>query len=389
MSKNSKILLAIIMVLLIIVSVLFTIIIVEKINNNKTEQPIAEKDITVQATSEITQTSNNINVVPTMQDQISGDSAWCGTFQLVWNDMKNEVVKNDIVFSPQEEMATNLNQGKFDKSMISDDYYYKIYDYKTKELKEKIEKEIQKKFNQTSDILNDFDWDAESLDKSESDERRYFFYTMLYRKFDYKNKFDQLESGNFGGSKYDNVNYFGIDQNTNENVGSQIKVLYYNSQSDFALLINTKTNDEVIFYKNPQGSTFDEIYENMKKNEEKYEGKKTFEKKDEFRAPYIEFNEKREYTELENKSFKTANPVYPTAEIAKAIQSIKLSLNETGGEIKSEAGMDSKVTIVSIDEKEKPARYFYVDDTFALFIRQKGKKLPYFAGKIEDITKYQ
>ena len=37
---------------------------------------------------------------------------------------------------------------------------------------------------------------------------------------------------------------------------------------------------------------------------------------------------------------------------------------------------------------EKP-RYFYVDDTFAMFLKEKGKELPYFAGKIQDITKFQ
>lgn len=29
-----------------------------------------------------------------MRDTITTDSSWCGTFQLVWNDMKNDVVKN-------------------------------------------------------------------------------------------------------------------------------------------------------------------------------------------------------------------------------------------------------------------------------------------------------
>ena len=40
------------------------------------------------------------------------------------------------------------------------------------------------------------------------------------------------------------------------------------------------------------------------------------------------------------------------------------------------------------EEKDKP-RYFYVDDTFAIFLREKGKALPYFAGRVEDITKFQ
>ena len=39
--------------------------------------------------------------------------------------------------------------------------------------------------------------------------------------------------------------------------------------------------------------------------------------------------------------------------------------------------------------KEDEPRYFYVDDTFTIFLREKGKTKPYFAGRIDDITKFQ
>ena len=35
------------------------------------------------------------------------------------------------------------------------------------------------------------------------------------------------------------------------------------------------------------------------------------------------------------------------------------------------------------------SRYFYVDNTFALFIKEKDKNVPYFAALINDITKCQ
>ena len=49
--------------------------------------------------------TKDVYVVPTMQDEIAKDASWCATFELVWNDMKNEVVKNDVVFTPQEEFV--------------------------------------------------------------------------------------------------------------------------------------------------------------------------------------------------------------------------------------------------------------------------------------------
>ena len=335
--------------------------------------------------------ADGITVVPTMNDTITTDSSWCGTFQLVWNDMKNEVVKKDIIFNPQLDIVENLNKEDFNESMLSEDYYFKIYGLKTLALKEKIEKGIKEKFNQTSDILDDFDWSEEELDDpNNTDIKRYFFYTMLYRKFEFLQEFDKLDNDKFG-NEYKDVEYFGIDKNTEDSVGNQITVLYYNSKDDFAILINTKTNDEVIFCKNPTGNNFNEIYKNMNDESSKYTGSKSFEDIDEFKAPKLTFNEKREYTELANKEFKTADPIYDTAEVQKAIQTIKFSLDEKGGEIKSEAAIyaNAEATSANLEQKKDEPRYFYVDDTFAIFLREKGKSKPYFAGRIEDITKFQ
>lgn len=371
--QNKKVLIIIIIAIIITLAIL----IVLKKSKKEEQMPI--------------EYSKDVTVVPTMNDEIKQDTSWCGTFQLVWNDMKNEVVKKDIEFTPQLELVENLNREDFIESMLSEDYYFKIYGLKTLELKDKIEKGIKERFNQTSDILNDFDWDEEELDNSNNpDERRYFFYTMLYRKFEFLKEFDELKNGKFGQEEKE-TKYFGIDNNTDDSVGNQIDVLYYNSKDDFAVLINTKTNDEVIFCKNPNGNTFNEIYENMNKQANIYEGKKTFADIDEFKAPNLTLNVKREYKELANKPFKTADSVYDTAEIQKAIQSIKFSLDKKGGEIKSEAAIDMKnyaTAIEPITKKEEP-RYFYVDNTFAIFFREKGKEKPYFAGRINDITKFQ
>ena len=337
------------------------------------------------------QSVEGITVVPTMNDTITADSSWCGTFQLVWNDMKNEVVKKDVIFNPQLDMVKNLNKEDFNETMLSEDYYYKIYGLKSLALKEQLENGLKEKFNQTSDILNDFNWSESELDNPNNPNvRRYFFYTMLYRKFEFLQEFDKLDNGKFG-NKYKDVQYFGIDENTENSVGNQITVLYYNSKDDFAIIVNTKTDDEVIFCKSPNGSNFNEIYENMNNESNKYTGSRSFKNVDEFKAPNLEFDEKKEYTELANKEFKTADPYYDTAEIQKAIQTIKFSLDEKGGEIKSEAAIDMTASVTSVLSKPKAdePRYFYVDDTFAIFLREKGKTKPYFAGRIDDITKFQ
>lgn len=385
MGKKIKVpVVAIIFVIIVLAVVLGILIASSKKGENKKDEP----QVSTNEPDKPKSSNGELTVVPTMNDEITTDSAWCATFQLVWNDMKNEVVKKDIVFDPQISMVENLNKEDFDETMLSDEYYYKIYGPKTLELKEKIEKGIEEKFNQTSDILDQFDWSEDALDDANNpDISRYFFYTMLYRNFEFLKEFDKLENGKFAG-EYDNVEYFGINGETNEEVGNQIEVLYYNSQDDFAVLVNTKNGDEVIFCKNPEGTTFNEIYENMNKKTNEYMGNTSFQEIDEFKAPNINIDQIREYYELEGNVFETEKGY---AQIAKAIQSIKFSLNEKGGELKSEAAIDMVETtaIYEPGEKKKEPRYFYVDNTFALFLREEGSEKPYFAATIDDISKLQ
>ena len=155
---------------------------------------------------EIDKIDSDVAIVPTLEDKISNNTCWCCTFNLVWSDMKNTLVKGDIVFNPEIEIVKNLNKESFKENMLSNEYYYKIYGPKTLELKKQIENEIKKKFNQKSDILDYISWDKNNLDSSI---KRYFFYTMLYRKFEYKNKFDIL---------YKEMN---IEKNTNNMRGTQ------------------------------------------------------------------------------------------------------------------------------------------------------------------------
>lgn len=314
-----------------------------------------------------------VDVVPTLSDKISKDTSWCPTFQLIWNDFKNDIVKEDIKFDEKLDMLDNLNKEDFTLNDISDSYYFKIYGRKNLELKSKIENAIKEKFNQNSDILDKFDWSSDALDSGEDVIDRYFLYSMLYREFEFNKKFDTF---NDKFKDKENVEYFGIAK-SNDEIRSQIKVYYYNDENDFAVKLITKNNDEIIVIKNPKGETFDEIYKSVE-NKKEYE----FYDTDNFMMPKIDFNVLREYTELENKEINTLDGTYT---IEKAIQSIMFSLDEKGGKVKSEAGMDVKYEASSMVIR----RNFYVNDTFALFLKESNKEKPYFAVRVDDISKFQ
>lgn len=323
--------------------------------------------------------NKSLYVVPTMFDDIKDNSVWCPTMQLVWNDVKNNLVKQDIKFVDNNSFAENLNKESFTDEMISDSYYYKAYGLRTISLKNEIEKNINKKFGQKSDILNEFKWYKDKSDAEKEEE--YIFYSMLYRKFNFLSKFKKLENGSFNNSK--NVSYFGVTNNKKSSAKEEITVLFYKDKDNFAISIDTKEKDKVIIYKNPVGNNFNEIYDNLKNNYKESETHDQLGANDKFKMPYLDFKVLKSYEELKNKSFMSKdNKEYI---ITDALQAINFKLDEAGGVVKSEAAIGTKTCSSGNSE----SRTFYVDKTFALFLLENGRDIPYFATKISDVKSFQ
>ena len=324
--------------------------------------------------NKLTNTSG-ITTALTFEDEITNDTIWCGTFQLIWNDLKNDLAKQDIIFTPQLEVVENLNKETFTTKDISEESYYKKIGTPSLELKKEIEKAIKDKFNEKSDILDDFEWENRNS-------KDYFLYAMLKKEFKFEKAFEKLSNGSFG--EYENIEYFGIESSNKEKLRNQVNVLYYDSEDNFAIKLNTKQKDELILCKNPKGKTFNEIFENITDKEKNYKGKKYLTESENLKVPNIKFKEKTEFTEIQDKPYEFSNgDIYS---IEKAIQTIEFELDRTGGKIKSEAGMmNTYTTAIKVDIP----RSFYIDDTFAIFLIEEDKQVPYFAGLINDITKFQ
>lgn len=356
-----KILMIILFLLIIIAGIVFFA---------KREAPVEPEP---KKTTEISNTK--MNLVTSLEDEISSNTAWCGTFNLIWNDLKNDLAKQDIIFDPQPEMVKNLNKGTFNTSYLAEDSYYKVYGVPSLELKAKIEKAIKEKFDETSDILDAFDWENASPED-------YFLYAMLKKQFEFPQVFTELENGTFGN--YENVKYFGIDENTEKQVREQVAVLYYDSEDDFAIKLLTKGNDEVILVKGNKANSFAKIYEEIMQKSENYDGAYDFAEGEILQIPNINFDLKKEIEEVEGKPFLFDNG--ESYRISQALQTIQFELDKKGGKIKSEAGM--MVNKMAVMEPTKP-RKFLIDNTFTIFLKEQEKDLPYFAAKISDISQVQ
>lgn len=361
---KKKIILCVSLIVLIVILV-FSVVLIKKSREDADSSNSANMKNT-----------EGIDTVLTLEDEIKDDTIWCGTFQLIWNDLKNDLAKQDIVFLPKQlKVVENLNKETFKKEYLTDKYYYKKIGIPSLELKKEIENAIKDKFNEKSNILDNFEWNG----KSEND---YFLYVMLKKEFEFEKAFEDLDKGAFGN--FNNISYFGIKDEDSNEVLKQVEVLYYDSKDDFAIKLKTKQEDEVILCKNPKGETFNEIYDKINERRDDYKGDVFLQEGEKLKVPNIKINQKKEFKEIENNSFYFLTG--KTYHIDKAIQTIEFDLDRKGGRIKSEAGM---MALLQDSISMRTERTFYLDDTFAIFLKEEGKDKPYFAGKITDITKFQ
>ncbi|MBQ8168959.1 hypothetical protein IJZ97_06055 [bacterium] len=85
--------------------------------------------------------SSKLQTVPLFSSELtSGNSVWSGTFELVWNDLMDNVVKAPIEFTDgKNTLAENLNLQKFNKDMLSEKAYYTAHGIMNKNFKKTIE----------------------------------------------------------------------------------------------------------------------------------------------------------------------------------------------------------------------------------------------------------
>ena len=299
------------------------------------------------------------------QDQ---NKVWVGTFQLVWNDLMDNVVKAPIVFTDgPSNLADELNKQEFTKAMLSENSYYTAHGVANMNLKEQIDKALMEKFNETSDILKGMDWTG----------KNYLVYAMLKKDFEFLNAFDELKKEKFGQLSKEKVQYFGINEKSKKGLRENVNVLFYNNEKDFAVEIRTKQNDRVLLYRTDDNRAFSAIYDDMMKKASEYTDSRRFGDEDNLKIPFISFKSNNEYPEIEGKTIKDTELT-----IDKALQTIDFKMDNKGVKLKSEAALIMKMSM-PVPIMRKPAN-FYFDDTFVMFLIEKDK--PYFALRVADVV---
>ena len=300
---------------------------------------------------------------------VGENEVWVGTFQLVWNDFQDKIVKAPVKFEEgTPKLVEELNRQPFKSDMLSDNSYFKAYGEKSLKLKEEIENGLMEKFGEKSAIIDSIDWTSG---------QGYVVYAMLKKEFKYLSAFPEIEAAPFYGSG-ESVRYFGIDKNTsNPTLYQNVDVLFYNSENSYAIKLKTKEGEEIILYRTDDNKSFDDLYSAVMKKQKKFWfGKKELGEQDLLKVPYIKFSKQFSYDELCNKKIVGTNGLF----IDKAIQTVEFGLDNQGGNLKSEAMVISTMSLIRRDG----GREFFFDKPFVLFMKEANQDRPYFALKVKN-----
>ncbi len=312
---------------------------------------------------------------PTYTSQIStidSNKVWVGTFNLVWNDFMDNIVKGPIKFEDGDsKLADELNKQTFKIDQLSEDSYFKISgpSYGT-DLKSQIENGIKNKFNEESTLVDKIDW---------NDPNGYVLYAMLKKQFNFLEPFSTAMGSMEFGDAGTKVKCFGVDSSNNLVAKKNVEVLFYNSKDDFAIKLKTKEEEEVVLYKTTgEGKSFEENYNELINRGKNYSENKEFGENDILRIPFIKVNDEINYDELCGRYIKGSDYY-----IKQALQTIDFELNNVGGSVKSEAVIDATQKSASLFDIIE-SRKFIFDSDFILYLKEENKDKPYFALKVDD-----
>ncbi len=317
-------------------------------------QPAAAPADSVQQTEETPKAESGYEAIK--------NKLWCITFQLVWNTFMDKVTHGPVLLAGgNPPIANELNKKLYTSDLLNENSYYTTYGKISKSLKRQIERAIEKKFHETSDILDTINWEAKNS---------YLFYAMLKKDFNFETPFDKLTSAPFNGST-EKVKYFGVNKDSERKLRKNVHVLFYNSPDEYAVKLVTKEKEDVILYRTDKKDSFENLYLYVMQQDVS----ERFAKEDSLMVPNFKIDKTISYDELCGKKIKGTNKV-----ITQALQTIKFNMDNKGGTLKSEAAL----AVMRMSLAPEIGRKYNFDKEFVLFLKEEGKDKPYFAVRVEN-----
>ncbi len=315
-------------------------------------------------------------VVPTLETLVpeGKNVIWCGTMQLAWNRLGEDVLNQPPNVTGAETVALRLNEARFGDDDLPVNSYLAVAGFVKDGIVDTVNREMASRFNKVVEIdpleANDI------LAYAYLEARTNF--TLPY--FDSSKAFRFLDST----GKETQVASFGIEEKHEyayDHLREQVDVLYrdrdemYSEPEEFVLdLCRFSSPNQLIVARIPREATLAETLADMEKKTRDLalapdsEHYRRFGPNDVLIVPNLNWEVQHRFTELEGPDRPLLNDGFGEYYIAKAMQTIRFRLDRSGAELASEAQLPCAPV---------PTHYLY-NRPFLIVMKQRGAERPFF-----------
>lgn len=291
---------------------------------------------------------------------------YCSTFQIAWNELADNIIKEDIKLKDAPFAAEALNHRLASKNDLSDKDYIAMSGFGKDDIVSKINKALKQKFKDNAPVVEE-DLNSDDI----------LAYAYLYKNIEFKDVFEKIkEPIVFNGEK---VQSFGINKSQPKarKLEEQVQVVDYKDKDDFIIKLKSKSDkDEIILAKiTPEK----DLVSTIKKIDRRIEASDNADLTNytSLKIPKFNFDITKSYDELVSKYL--MNKGFEDYFIRKAMQNIKFKLDEKGAVLKSEAKIVGEKSAAIVEP-----RAFIFDKPFMIILKEKEANMPYFSMWVDN-----
>jgi hypothetical protein len=297
---------------------------------------------------------------------------YCSTFQLAWNDMKNDIVKEDIRLERSLPLVRHLNRGRATRSDISERDYFAVAGPGGDELVDTVNRTLREKFGRDAPQIGGEYRDAEII----------LAYAFLRKNLRFARPFNGFTKPVtfFTSDGKIQIEGFGIDgypERRHRTAGEQVEIVDYKDYGNFIIrLASTHPDDEIVLASVPRGGTLRETYEDVNSRVER-SAPRPMEENDVLVIPRLNVSIRHSYSPL--LGLYLMNKGFEEYFVDEARQDIDFRMDEYGVTVDSEARF-------VIEKKGPPPdhKLLVFNKPFMLYLKKKDGTHPYFVVWVEN-----
>jgi hypothetical protein len=321
-------------------------------------------------------------IVPTLDYPISehNNAIWCGTLQLAWNKLKDDIVHEPISLVGADKLSSELNNPRVSADDLDPESCYADAGLVSDGILERIQAEMARRFPSEPKPL--------FSDRYRRPMPTIVAYSYLYVNIPFMHAFSNqpfpFKFRQSNGESVETTSFCGLPRAAHD----QVDVLDYDPRSgfdtaEFAVDLCRDTSPyQIVLARMSRPGTLDEGIASVEqrimqfKQKPGYESERRLKREDSLVVPDLLFKLEHHFSELEGKSL--GNKRFEDYYLFEAVQMIDFGLSRTGLVLKSQVRLG---TVRGVP----PRRYFHFSKPFLIYVKKRTSgSRPFFVMWVDN-----